>query len=183
MPLAFQCRALYRLRRGRSRVDDFFAVLVGSILAVVFGARRTLYVQAYYASRRRARTSGAYEVSQIVWAAVPRAERRCSPTRRAKLVRELLERRWRAGIGLKRMLIAGAGDLGRMVADRMLAAPRARLSGRRLRRRSRRRRSHRLPRPAAARHARPRRPRSPRASASITSTSRCRSRSTSSCSA
>jgi Undecaprenyl-phosphate glucose phosphotransferase len=35
-------------------------------------------------------------------------------------VRELLERRWRAGIGLKRILIAGAGDLGRMVADRML---------------------------------------------------------------
>src|SRR5262249_47599537 len=30
------------------------------------------------------------------------------------------ERRWRAGIGLKRILIAGAGDLGRMVADRIL---------------------------------------------------------------
>jgi len=27
-------------------------------------------------------------------------------------VRELLERRWRAGIGLKRILVAGAGDLG-----------------------------------------------------------------------
>jgi Undecaprenyl-phosphate glucose phosphotransferase len=35
-------------------------------------------------------------------------------------VRELLERRWRAGVGLKRILIAGAGDLGRMVADRVL---------------------------------------------------------------
>jgi Undecaprenyl-phosphate glucose phosphotransferase len=35
-------------------------------------------------------------------------------------VRELLERRWRAGIGLKRVLIAGAGDLGRLVADRIL---------------------------------------------------------------
>jgi Undecaprenyl-phosphate glucose phosphotransferase len=35
-------------------------------------------------------------------------------------VRELLERRWRAGIGLKRILIAGSGDLGRMVADRIL---------------------------------------------------------------
>ena len=31
-----------------------------------------------------------------------------------------LERRWRAGLGLKRVLIAGAGDLGRMVADRIL---------------------------------------------------------------
>ena len=35
-------------------------------------------------------------------------------------MRELLERRWRAGIGLKRVLIAGTGDLGRMVADRIL---------------------------------------------------------------
>jgi hypothetical protein len=32
----------------------------------------------------------------------------------------MLERRWKAGIGLKRILIAGAGDLGRMVADRIL---------------------------------------------------------------
>src|SRR4029079_17839418 len=29
-------------------------------------------------------------------------------------------RRWRAGIGLKRVLIAGAGDLGRVVADKVL---------------------------------------------------------------
>jgi Undecaprenyl-phosphate glucose phosphotransferase len=35
-------------------------------------------------------------------------------------VREALERRWRAGIGLKRVLIAGSGDLGRMVADKVL---------------------------------------------------------------
>ena len=37
-----------------------------------------------------------------------------------ELVREALERRWKAGIGLKRVLIAGAGDLGRMVADKVL---------------------------------------------------------------
>jgi Undecaprenyl-phosphate glucose phosphotransferase len=35
-------------------------------------------------------------------------------------VRQVLERRWRAGIGLKRVLIAGAGELGRLVADRIL---------------------------------------------------------------
>ena len=37
VPLGFFLQGLYRLRRGRSRVDDFFAVFVGSILAVVFG--------------------------------------------------------------------------------------------------------------------------------------------------
>jgi Undecaprenyl-phosphate glucose phosphotransferase len=37
-----------------------------------------------------------------------------------ELVREMLERRWRAGVGLKRVLIAGVGDLGRLVADKLL---------------------------------------------------------------
>ena len=53
VPLAFQLQGIYRLRRGRSRVDDFFAVFVGSILAVVLGIVATLYVQAYFADRRR----------------------------------------------------------------------------------------------------------------------------------
>ena len=50
VPLGFQLQGLYRLRRGRSRVDDFFAVFVGSILAVVFGIVATLYVQTYFAT-------------------------------------------------------------------------------------------------------------------------------------
>jgi Undecaprenyl-phosphate glucose phosphotransferase len=37
-----------------------------------------------------------------------------------ELVREVLEHRWKNGIGLKRVLIAGSGDLGRMVADKVL---------------------------------------------------------------
>jgi len=66
VPFAFHVQGLYRLRRGRSRVDDFFAVLVGSILAVVFGVVATLYVQAYYVPDEL-KDRGAYEVSQIVW--------------------------------------------------------------------------------------------------------------------
>jgi Undecaprenyl-phosphate glucose phosphotransferase len=116
--LAFQLQGVYRLRRGRSRVDDFFAVLIGSILAVVLGVISTLYVQVYYASEE-AKASGAYEVSQIVWALFLGLNVLFTYSSR-EAVRELLERRWRAGIGLKRILIAGAGDLGRMVADRIL---------------------------------------------------------------
>src|SRR5438093_1106140 len=118
VPLGFQLQGLYRLRRGRSRVDDFFAVFVGSILAVVFGIVATLYVQTYFASPET-KSRGAFEVSQAVWAiflvlnvALAYASR--------ELVREVLERRWRAGIGLKRILIAGAGELGRLVADKIL---------------------------------------------------------------
>jgi Undecaprenyl-phosphate glucose phosphotransferase len=117
-PLAFQLQGIYRLRRGRSRVDDFFAVLIGSILAVVLGVVSTLYVQAYYVSDE-AKARGAYEVSQLVWVLFLGLNVVFTYASREG-VRELLERRWRAGIGLKRVLIAGAGDLGRMVADRIL---------------------------------------------------------------
>src|SRR5262249_13173104 len=34
--------------------------------------------------------------------------------------REWVERRWRAGINLKRVLIAGSGELGRLVADKII---------------------------------------------------------------
>jgi len=117
-PVAFQLQGIYRLRRGRSRVDDFFAVLIGSILAVVFGIGATLYVQTYYVSDVD-KANGAYEVSQLVWGmflALNVLFAYCS----RGLVRALFEHRWRAGVGLKRILIAGAGDLGRMVADRVL---------------------------------------------------------------
>jgi Undecaprenyl-phosphate glucose phosphotransferase len=117
-PLAFQLQGIYRLRRGRSRVDDFFAVLIGSILAVVFGIGATLYVQTYYLSELE-KARGAYEVSQLVWALFLGLNVLFAYSSR-EIVRGLLERRWRAGIGLKRILIAGAGDLGRMVADRVL---------------------------------------------------------------
>ena len=117
-PLAFQFQGIYRLRRGRSRVDDFFAVLVGTILAVVFVVLSTLVYQAYYASEAE-RARGAFQVSQLVWALFLVLNVLFTYVSREG-VRELLERRWRAGIGLKRVLIAGAGDLGRMVADRIL---------------------------------------------------------------
>ena len=75
-------------------------------------------MQAYCASDD-ARARGAYEVSQIVWVLFLVLTVLFTYASR-EVVRELLERRWRAGIGLKRILIAGAGDLGRMVADRIL---------------------------------------------------------------
>jgi Undecaprenyl-phosphate glucose phosphotransferase len=118
VPLAFHLQGLYRLRRGRSRVDDFFAVFVGSILAVVFGIVATLYVQVYFVSEA-AKDRGVLEVSQPAWGIFLILNTALAYGSR-ELVRDLLERRWRAGIGLKRILIAGAGELGRIVADKIL---------------------------------------------------------------
>jgi Undecaprenyl-phosphate glucose phosphotransferase len=118
VPIAFYAQGVYHLRRGRTRVDDFFAVFVGSILAVVIGVGGTLYFQAYYVSDEL-KDAGAYEISQLVWAIFLVVNVTFAYTSR-ELIREALERRWKAGIGLKRVLIAGAGDLGRLVADKVL---------------------------------------------------------------
>jgi len=118
VPVGFHLQGLYRLRRGRSRVDDFFAVFVGSILSVVFGIVATLYVQTYFATNE-AKDAGAFEVSQLVWGMFLVLNVILTFASR-ELVREVLERRWRAGIGLKRILIAGSGELGRLVADKIL---------------------------------------------------------------
>src|SRR5690348_8435919 len=118
VPLGFHFQGLYRLRRGRSRVDDFFAVFVGSILAVVFGIVATLYVQTYFATGA-AKDRGIFEVSQAVWGIFLVLNVALTFSSR-ELVREVLERRWSAGIGLKRILIAGSGELGRLVADKIL---------------------------------------------------------------
>jgi len=118
VPFAYHVQGLYRLRRGRSRVDDFFAVFVGSILAVVFGIVATLYFQAYYVADEL-KDRGAFEVSQLVWAVFLFVNVTLTYVSR-EMVRTVLERRWRAGIGLKKILIAGAGELGRLVADKIL---------------------------------------------------------------
>jgi len=118
VPVGFHLQGLYRLRRGRSRVDDFFAVFVGSILAVVFGIMATTYVEIYFATPA-SRDRGAFEVSQAAWVIFLVLNVLLTfATREA--VRNAFERRWKAGIGLKRILIAGSGELGRLVADKIL---------------------------------------------------------------
>ncbi len=118
VPAIYQLQGQYRLRRGRTRVDDFFAVLVGSIVTVLAGVAGTLFFETYYASSAQ-RIIGAYEVSLYAWILFLGLNVLFTFGSR-EAVRDLLRRRWRAGIGLKRVLIIGAGDLGRTVVDRLL---------------------------------------------------------------
>jgi Undecaprenyl-phosphate glucose phosphotransferase len=118
VPAAFHVQGLYRLRRGRSRVDDFFAVFVGTILAVILGLFGTLYFQAYWLPEEL-KDQGIYEVSQLGWAMFVTINIALAYGSR-EVIREALEQRWKAGIGLKRVLIAGASDLGKLVADKVL---------------------------------------------------------------
>jgi Undecaprenyl-phosphate glucose phosphotransferase len=118
IPAAFHLQGLYRLRRSRTRVDDFFAVLVGSIMAVLGGIAGTLYIQTYYTSDAL-KAQGYYEVSQLVWVLFLVLTVTLTFAAR-ETARSYLRARWRSGKSLRRVLIAGAGDLGRTVADRLL---------------------------------------------------------------
>ena len=118
VPFVFNLQGAYRLRRNRTRVDDFFAVVVGTFLTVVVGLLATLYFQVYYAGDT-AREQGLYEVSQIVWAIFVVFNVGLTYASR-EAVRYAVQSRFRAGFGLKRVLIAGSGDLARHVADRLL---------------------------------------------------------------
>jgi Undecaprenyl-phosphate glucose phosphotransferase len=119
VPVAFHIQGLYRLRRGRSRVDDFFAVFVGSILAGILGLVGLLYYQAYYVPDEELLQGVYHEVSRVLLVLFLAINVLLTYMSR-EAVREVLERRWKAGLGLKRVLIAGSGDLGRMVADKVL---------------------------------------------------------------
>ena len=118
VPLSFQIHGLYRFRRGRSRIDNFFGLFVGTVIAVVLGLIGTLYFQTYYVTGE-AKDRGAYEVSQVVWALFLVLNVLFTYGAR-EAVRQTLERRWRAGKGLTRVIVAGASELGRLVADKII---------------------------------------------------------------
>jgi Undecaprenyl-phosphate glucose phosphotransferase len=118
LPFGLWMQGAYRPGRLRTRVDDFFAVLVGSVIAVVLGIVGTLVYQVYYVAPAL-KELGAYEVSRLVWALFLSLSVAVSYAPRAAL-RAVLERRWRHGIGLKRILVAGTGDVARHVVDKML---------------------------------------------------------------
>ncbi len=118
VPFGLWVQGAYRIGRVRSRVDDFFAVLVGALMAVVLGLAGTLYFQAYYVSPAL-KEQGAYEVSRLVWALfLILCVVSCYASR--AVIRGARERRWRNGVGLKRILIAGTGDVARHIVDKML---------------------------------------------------------------
>ena len=118
LPFGLWVQGAYQLGRVRSRVDDFFAVLVGAIIAVVIGLVGTLSYQAYVVPPEF-KELGAYEVSRLVWFLFLALTVTLCYTSRAT-VRAILEHRWRNGVGLKRVLIAGTSEVARHVVDKML---------------------------------------------------------------
>jgi Undecaprenyl-phosphate glucose phosphotransferase len=117
-PAVLYFHGLYRLKRGRSRIDEFFAILFSVLIgsALVLGA--TLYVRVYY--RYDPAVSPRWEYSQAVFALFVVLDVLFLNAGRWTL-RAWLERQWAAGYNVTRILVAGTGTLGRTVAEALVA--------------------------------------------------------------
>ncbi len=117
-PAVLYFHGLYRIKRGRSRIDEFFAILFSVLIASVLTLGATLYVRVYY--RYQPEVAPGWEYSQAVFVLFGVLDvLLLSAGRRA--VRAWQERRWAAGEDVTRVVVAGTGELGRTVADALLA--------------------------------------------------------------
>jgi Undecaprenyl-phosphate glucose phosphotransferase len=113
-PAVLYFHGLYQLKRGRSRIDEFFAILFSVAVATGLTLGATLYVRVYY--RFQPEVSPSWEYSQAVFALFVVLDLVLLNAGRFALRRHM-ERQWAAGLNLQRVLVAGAGPLGRTVAD------------------------------------------------------------------
>ncbi len=117
-PALFYLHGLYSLKRLRSRTDELFSI----VWAVAMGTAAMLFVALYarvYYLYGPSEYSGQYEYSQIVLGLFVAFDIVLLTLVRTA-IRHEREARWRRGIGLRNILIAGAGQLGRTVADKFI---------------------------------------------------------------
>ncbi|MFZ2493778.1 MAG: undecaprenyl-phosphate glucose phosphotransferase [Thermoanaerobaculia bacterium] len=106
-PLAFSVQGLYRIRPTRSRTEEGLAVAVGTVVATVILSGVLLWVRFSEEFYSRA-TLAIFVVCAMLFTIGGRV-----------LVRNIVERRHRAGRDLDRVLIAGNGELALAVLERI----------------------------------------------------------------
>ncbi|HET7746282.1 MAG TPA: undecaprenyl-phosphate glucose phosphotransferase [Vicinamibacteria bacterium] len=117
-PAVMYFHGLYQMKRGRSRIDEFFAILFSVLIASAATLGLTLYIRVYY--RYQPDAAPRWEYSQAVFGLFVALDVLLVYAGRSAL-RAWLGRMWAAGYNVKRVLVAGAGELGRTVAETILA--------------------------------------------------------------
>jgi Undecaprenyl-phosphate glucose phosphotransferase len=117
-PVVLYFHGLYKLQRGRSRIDEFFAILFSVLNASAITLGIALYVRVYY--KYQPDVAPFWEYSQAVFGLFIAIDILALNAGRWAL-RSYLQRMWRAGHNVERVLVAGAGELGQSVADTILA--------------------------------------------------------------
>ncbi|MBI3932140.1 MAG: undecaprenyl-phosphate glucose phosphotransferase [Acidobacteria bacterium] len=117
-PVVLYFHGLYQLKRGRSRIDEFFGILFSVLIASAVTLGATLYVRVYY--RYQPEVAPRWEYSQAVFGLFIVLDVLALNAGRWAL-RRYLEHMWAQGYNVKRVLVAGAGELGQTVAETLVA--------------------------------------------------------------
>ena len=108
-PVVFYFYGLYQIRRNRSRVDEGLAVLVATGLSTLLLSGLATFYRGFSYSRLVLVLFFGLDVL-FVFAG-------------RTAIRRYLEEAWRHGVGVRRVLVVGAGRLGRAVVDKFLEHP------------------------------------------------------------
>src|SRR5229473_1294863 len=110
-PIVYYFYGLYQVRRHRSRIEEGFAVLVATGLAtLLLTALATLYRGFSYSRLVLA----LFFFADVLFVFAGRTA-----------IRRYLEEAWRHGVGVRQVLVVGAGRLGRAVVDKLAEHPEA----------------------------------------------------------
>jgi Undecaprenyl-phosphate glucose phosphotransferase len=117
-PAVIYFHGLYQIKRGRSRIDELFAIVFSVLIASALLLGATLYVRVYY--RFQPEVAPRWEYSQAVFALFVGLDIALIAAGRW-MIRAAQERQWAAGHNVTRVAVAGTGELGRTVAEALLA--------------------------------------------------------------
>jgi Undecaprenyl-phosphate glucose phosphotransferase len=110
-PVVYYFHGLYQVRRNRSSVEEGFAVLVATGLATLLLIGITTFSRGFDYSRA---VLVLFFGSDVLLVFALRTA-----------IRRYLEEAWRHGYGVRRVLVVGAGRLGRAVVDKLAEHPEA----------------------------------------------------------
>jgi Undecaprenyl-phosphate glucose phosphotransferase len=110
-PAVYYFYGLYQVRRNRSRVDEGLAVMGATGLATLLLAGFATFYRGFSYSRL---VLLLFLVLDVLFVFAGRTA-----------IRRYLEEAWRHGVGIRRVLVVGAGRLGRAVVDKFLEHPEA----------------------------------------------------------
>jgi Undecaprenyl-phosphate glucose phosphotransferase len=117
-PSVLYFHGLYQIRRGRSRIDEFFAILFSVLVASALTLGAALYVRVYY--RYQPDVAPLWEYSQAAFGIFAVLDVFLLNAGRWT-IRAWQQHQWAAGQNLTRILVAGTDELGRSVAEALLA--------------------------------------------------------------
>jgi Undecaprenyl-phosphate glucose phosphotransferase len=110
-PFVYYFHGLYQVRRNRSSVEEGFAVLVATGLATLLLVGIAAFSRGFDYSRA---VLVLFLASDVLFVFAARTA-----------IRRYLEEAWRHGYGVRRVLVVGAGRLGRAVVDKLAEHPEA----------------------------------------------------------